>query len=65
MICLRFADITDDMICRNITTNAIVEREVESAERVQALPTTQGHKEAKRSGEATYSKFVSDGKWKG
>ena len=57
--------IADDLMCWNITKDAIVEREVVSAERVQAPPTTEGYKTAKRSGEATYSKFTNDGKWEG
>ena len=48
-----------------ITKDAIVQREVVSSERVQAPPTTRGYKEAKRSGQASYSKFINDGKWKG
>jgi ribonuclease Z len=48
-----------------ITEDAIVQREVVSAERVRAPPTTQGYKEAKRSGEASYSAFTNEGKWKG
>ena len=56
--------IANDLMCWNITKDSIVEREVVSAERVQAPPTTQGYREAKRSGEARYSKFTADGKWK-
>jgi ribonuclease Z len=57
--------IADDLMAWTITKEAIVEREVVSAERVQAPPTTRGYKEAKRSGEARYSDFINDGKWKG
>ena len=57
--------IANDMMCWNISKDAIVQREVVSAERVQAPPTTRGYKEAKRSGEARYSKFTNDGKWRG
>jgi ribonuclease Z len=57
--------IADDLMCWIISKDAIVQREVVSAERVQAPPTTQGYKQAKRSGEASYSKFTDDGKWKG
>ncbi len=55
--------VADDLMCWNITKETIVQREVVSAERVQAPPTTQGYKDAKRSGEASYSKFTADGKW--
>lgn len=47
-----------------VTRDSIVQREIVSAERVQAPPTTQGYKTAKRSGEATYSDFIASGKWK-
>ena len=45
--------------------DSIVQREVVSAERVQAPPTTKGYADAKRSGQASYSKYIDDGKWKG
>ena len=57
--------IANDLMCWSITKDAIVQREVVSAERVQAPPTTQGYKEAKRSGQASYSEFINNGKWKG
>jgi len=57
--------IADDLMCWTITKDAIVQREVVSAERVQAPPTTEGYKQAKRSGQASYSTFINDGKWKG
>ena len=57
--------IADDLMCWTISKAAIVEREVVSAERVQAPPTTSGYKQAKRSGEARYSRFTNDGKWSG
>lgn len=57
--------IADDLMAWNISKDAIVQREVVSSERVQAPPTTPEYKKAKRSGEASYSDFVSDGKWEG
>jgi ribonuclease Z len=57
--------IANDLMAWHITKDAIVQREVISSERVQAPPTTEGYKKAKRSGEARYSKFTNDGKWKG
>jgi ribonuclease Z len=57
--------IADDLMAWNITRDEIIQREVVSAERVQAPPTTKEYMEAKRSGEATYSKFVEGGKWEG
>ncbi len=56
--------IANDLMAWTVTKDAIVQREVVSAERVQAPPTTQGYKEAKRSGEASYSEFIAAGKWK-
>ena len=57
--------IADDLMCWTISKDSIIQREVVSAERVQAPPTTEGYKKAKRSGEARYSKFTNDGKWQG
>jgi len=57
--------IADDLMAWTITKESIVQREVVSAERVQAPPTTKGYAEAKRSGQASYSKFIDDGKWEG
>jgi ribonuclease Z len=57
--------IADDLMCWTITKDAIVQREVVSADRVQAPPTTEGYKKARRSGQASYSEFINDGKWKG
>jgi ribonuclease Z len=57
--------VADDLMCWTITKDAIVQREVITAERVQAPPTTDGYKKAPRSGQASYSKFINDGKWKG
>jgi len=57
--------IADDLMAWTITKESIVQREVVSAERVQAPPTTKGYAEAKRSGQASYSKYIDDGKWEG
>ncbi len=57
--------IANDLMAWTITKDTIVQREVVSAERVQAPPTTPGYKDAKRSGEASYSDFTNNGKWKG
>ena len=57
--------IADDLMAWNISKDAIIQREVVSAERVQAPPTSMEYKKAKRSGEATYGEFTASGKWKG
>ena len=57
--------IADDLMAWNISKDAIIQREVVSAERVQAPPTTMEYKKAKRSGQASYSKYIDDGKWEG
>ena len=57
--------IASDLMAWNITKDSIVQREVIAAERVEAPPTSEGYMKAKRSGEASYSDFVSSGKWKG
>lgn len=57
--------IADDLMAWKISKDAILQREVVSSERVQAPPTTKGYKQARRSGEASYSDFVNSGKWKG
>ena len=57
--------IADDLMAWHITKDAIVQREVVSSERVQAPPTTEGYKKAERSGEAGYSAYIEEGKWKG
>jgi ribonuclease Z len=56
--------IADDLMAWNISKDRIIQREVVSSERVQAPPTTIGYKKAKRSGQASYSKYINDGKWK-
>ena len=57
--------IADDLMCWTITKDSIVQREVVSAERVQAPPTTVEYKQAERSGQASYSQYIEGGKWKG
>ena len=57
--------IANDLMCWTITQDSIVQREVVSAERVQAPPTTVEYKQADRSGQASYSDFINNGKWKG
>jgi ribonuclease Z len=57
--------IADDLMAWHVTKDAIVQREVISSERVQAPPTTMEYKTAPRSGQASYSKYIDDGKWKG
>ena len=57
--------IASDLMAWNISKDEIVQREVIASERVQAPPTSEGYMKAKRSGEASYSEFVSSGKWKG
>ncbi len=57
--------IADDLMAWTITKDAIIQREVVSAERVQPPPTTPGYMKAKRSGEASYSDYISAGKWEG
>ncbi|MGI9351422.1 MAG: hypothetical protein ACR2O3_07650, partial [Rhizobiaceae bacterium] len=57
--------IADDLMAWNISKERITQREVVSAERVEAPPTTTGYKKAKRSGQASYSNFINDGKWEG
>jgi len=49
----------------NISKDAIIQREVISAERVQPLPTSPEYMTAKRTGEAAYSEFINSGKWEG
>jgi len=56
--------IANDLMAWTVTKDTIVQREVVSAERVEAPPTTEGYKTAKRSGEAKYSEFIASGKWK-
>ncbi len=57
--------IAGDLMAWTVTKDAIVQREVVSAKRVQAPRTTEGYKTAKRSGEASYSDFNNAGKWEG
>ena len=57
--------IADDLMAWAVTKDSIVQREVVSSERVQPPPTSPEYMEAKRSGEAEYSDFITDGKWEG
>jgi len=57
--------IANDLMAWTVTKDSIVQREVVSAERVQAPPTTEGYKTAPRSGEASYSEYIDAGKWEG
>ena len=57
--------IANDLMAWNVSKDAIVQREVVSAERVQPPPTSAGYMQAKRSGEASYSEFIESGKWEG
>jgi ribonuclease Z len=54
-----------DLMCWNISKDSIQQREVMAAERVQPPPTSMEYKKAKRSGEATMSEYITNGKWKG
>jgi len=55
--------VASDLMAWNITKDTIQQREVVSADRVQPPPTSPGYLRAERSGEASYSKFIEDGKW--
>ena len=57
--------IANDLMAWHVTRDAIVQREVVSAERVQAPPTTMEYKTAPRSGQASYSEYINAGKWEG
>ena len=57
--------IADDLIAWTVTKDSIIQREVVSSERVQPPPTSPEYMKAKRSGEAEYSDFITDGKWEG
>ena len=57
--------IADDLMAWTITKDSIQQREVVSAERVQPPPTSPEYMKAKRSGEASYSDFINNGKWEG
>ena len=56
--------IANDLMAWTVTKDSIVQREVVSAERVEAPPTTMEYKTAPRSGQASYSEYINDGKWK-
>ena len=57
--------IATDLMVWNVTKDTISLREAVFADRVTPPPTTEAYKKAPRSGEATMSKFVMDGVWKG
>jgi len=57
--------IATDLMVWNVSKNAITMREAVFADRVTPPPTTEAYKKAPRSGEATMSKFIMDGVWKG
>ncbi len=57
--------IADDLMAWTVTKDSIIQREVVSSERVQPPPTSPEYMKAKRSGEAEYSDFITDGKWEG
>ena len=57
--------VASDLMAWTVTKDAIVQREVIAAERVQPPPTTPGYLRARRSGEATVSDFIRSGKWEG
>ena len=57
--------IAGDLMAWAVTKDSIIQREVVSSERVQPPPTSPEYMKAKRSGEAEYSDFITDGKWEG
>jgi ribonuclease Z len=57
--------IATDLMVWNVTKDTISLREAVFADRVTPPPTTEAYKKAPRSGEATMSKFIMDGVWKG
>ena len=54
-----------DLMVWNVTKDAITLREAVIPDRVTPPPTTKAYKKATRSGEATMSKYIMDGVWKG
>lgn len=54
-----------DLMVWNVTKDAITLREAVFSDRVTPPPTTEAYKKAPRSGEATMSKYIMDGVWKG
>lgn len=57
--------IADDLMAWTVTKEAIVQREVVSAERVQPPQPSLEYVKANRSGEAIVSDYITAGKWKG
>jgi ribonuclease Z len=57
--------IATDLMVWNVTKDSIITREAVFADRVTPPPTTEGYKTAKRSGEATMSKYIMNGVWDG
>lgn len=57
--------IATDLMVWNVTKDDIILREAVFGDRVTPPPTTDAYKNATRSGEATMSKYVMDGVWKG
>ena len=54
-----------DVMVVNVTKDAITMRQASFPDRVTPPSTTEAYKKAPRSGEATMSKYVMDGVWKG
>ena len=54
-----------DLMVWNVTKDAITLREAVIPDRVTPPSTTKAYKKATRSGEATMSKYIMDGVWKG
>ncbi len=54
-----------DLMVWNVTKDAITLREAVFPDRVTPPSTTKAYKKATRSGEATMSKYIMDGVWKG
>jgi ribonuclease Z len=57
--------IADDLMAWTVTKEAIVQREVVSAERVQPPQPSLEYVKANRSGEAIVSDYITAGKWEG
>jgi ribonuclease Z len=57
--------IATDLTVWNVTKDTITTRQASFPDRVVPPPTTDGYKNAKRSGEASMSKYIMDGVWEG
>ena len=57
--------IATDLTVWNVTKDTITTRQASFPDRVVPPPTTDAYKNAKRSGEATMSKYIMDGVWEG